>query len=133
MKIPTLAVLLVASLAVHAQTSPPAPSGRGDVQAATGISSENSGNARATAQQQQRNVAVSKATPKLSKQEKSQLAKDATRLNVNPENSAGQAATARMQRQTTPASKQSGRQNAELRTTKGRQQLDADLRSKSSP
>lgn len=134
MKTSALAVLFLASLGVaYAQTSPPAPSGRGDVQGATGVSPENSGNARATAAQQQRNVASSKNAPRLSKQEKTQFARDATRIDVNPENSAGQAATARMQRQTTSASRQAVRPNAGLSTAQGKRQLDTDLRSKSSP
>lgn len=94
---------------------------------------ENSGNAQATAIQQAGNVGVSRETPKLSRSEKTRLAKDATRLNVNPENSSGQAATARMQMQTVAESKATAKQNAQFRSKEGKAQLDRELQSRSTP
>jgi hypothetical protein len=124
-----------ASLAA-AQTAAPKPSlheQKRDLQAASGVSSENSGNTQAAAAQQARNVKASKEVPKLSKEERAQLAKDSTRRNVNPENSSGTAATAAMQRQTTAQSKATSKQNTEFKSKEGRQQLDEDLQKKSTP
>lgn len=132
-----LATLIMGALAspAAAQTAAPSPNAterQGAVQSATQMG-DNSGNARATAAQQQRNVKASKQVPKLSKSEKSQLAKDATRLDVNPENSSGAAATAVMQKQTTAVSRSTPKQNVELRTKEGSRQLDKELQSRSTP
>ena len=94
---------------------------------------DNSGNTQATAAEQARNVKASREVMKLSKSEKAKLSEDATRLNVNPENSSGSAATAVMQRQTTAVSRASAKPNAELNTKDGRQQLYNELQKRSTP
>jgi hypothetical protein len=132
-----LATLIVGALTSHAaaQTAAPSPNKterQGNVQSATQMG-DNSGNARATAAQRETNVKASKQVSKLSKAEKSQLAKDATKSNVNPENSSGAAATAVMQKQTTTVSRTTPKQNIELRTKEGKRQLDKDLQSRSTP
>jgi len=122
--------------AAAAQTAPPAPSAaerQRDVATTTQAGSGSSASTQKTAAQQAANVKASKQVPKLSKEDKTQFAKDATKLNVNPENSSGQAATARMQHQTTAASKSASRQNAELRTKEGKADLEKELRQNSSP
>jgi hypothetical protein len=119
-----------------AQTAPPAPSAserQKDVSATTEAGSGSSASTQKTAAQQAANVKTSKQTPKMSKEEKSKLAKDATKLNVNPENSSGQAATARMQGQTGAASKATSKQNTDLKTKDGKAQLGKELQQKSSP
>ena len=129
-----LACLIAA--AATAQTAPPKASDaerQREVAKTTEAGSGSSASTQKTAAQQAANVKASKQVPKLSKQEKEQFAKDATRLNVNPENSSGTAATARMQKQTTALSKTEGRQNAELRTKEGKAQLEKELQQKSSP
>lgn len=126
---------LIASVAA-AQTSPPAPSAQErqrEVSATTQSGSGSSASTQKTAAQQAANVKASKQVPKLSKEEKTQFAKDATKLNVNPENSSGQAATARMQKQTVATSKAAQKQNTELRTKEGKAQFEKDLQQKSSP
>ena len=128
------ACLLTAAAA--AQTAPPKASDaerQRDVAKITEANSGSSASTQKTAAQQAANVKASKEVPKLSKQEKEQFAKDATKLNVNPENSSGTAATARMQKQTTATSKAASRQNAELKTKEGKAQLDKELQQKSSP
>jgi hypothetical protein len=103
------------------------------VQSVTQLTGDNSGNTQATAAEQAKDVKASKQVTKLSKDEKTQLAKDATKLNVNPENSSGAAATAVMQRQTTVASRGTAKQNTEFKSKEGKQQLQKDLQSKSTP
>lgn len=130
-----LIVSTLASIAV-AQTATQSPRSKDkqkDVQAATQLTGDNSGNAGLTAAEQRKNVNASKQVTKLTKQEKSELAKDSSKRNTNPNNSAGAVATAEMQRQTTAASRGTGRQNVEFKTKEGQQQLDKDLRSKSTP
>ena len=122
--------------AAAAQTSPPKASDaerQRDVAKITEANSGSSASTQKTAAQQAANVQASKQAPKLSKQEKEQFAKDATKLNVNPDNSAGQAATARMQQQTTAVSKASSRHNTEFKTKEGKAQLEKELQQKSSP
>lgn len=126
---------LLAATAV-AQTAAPRPTAaerQRDAETTTQQGSGSSASTGKTAAQQAANVKASKAVPKLSKDEKASLAKDATRVNVNPENSSGQAATARMQQQTVAASKSTARQNAALKTKSGKAQLDKELQQKSSP
>ena len=116
-----------------AQTTPPSPTSKERqkaVQATTEANAAATTGAQ-TAKQQAINVQKSKEVAKLSKEEKTNLAKDATKLNVNPENSSGSAATAAMQKQTTAQSKGTPKQNAELRTKEGKQQLEQDLQKKS--
>jgi hypothetical protein len=134
----TLAALFAGLLTATAaaQTSPPTASDaerQRDVAKITEANSGSSASTQKTAAQQSANVKASKHAPKLSKQEKEQFAKDATKLNVNPENSAGTAATARMQKQTTALSKEAGRRNTELKTKEGKAQLEKELQQKSSP
>jgi hypothetical protein len=104
-----------------------------EVQSLTQRDGENSGNARATAAEQATNVKASKAAPKLSKEERANLAKDATKSNVNPENSSGAAATAAMQKKTTAASKATTRQNTEFKSKEGKQQLEQELQKNATP
>jgi hypothetical protein len=114
-----------------AQTTAPYPSTqerRADVLALTGQSAENSGNTQATAAEQAMHVRASKEASNLSPKERHQFAEDATRLNANPENSSGAAATAAMQRETTALSKATTKQNAEFRSKAGRQELYQNLR-----
>ena len=134
--------LLVASMAgaflsvATAQTVTPSPRDKAkqsDVQSATGLNGENSGNTQATAAEQARNVQASKQVTKLSKEEKKKLAKDATKSNVNPENSSGSAATAAMQKETVAQSKAAPKQNPGLKSKQGKQQLDGELQQKSTP
>jgi hypothetical protein len=129
-----LAACVIAS-SVVAQTSPPSlsPAERQQQLQSAQRAAENSGNAQATAAEQAKNVRASKNATKLSKEEKAQLARDATRLNVNPENSSGSAATAAMQKQTTAQSKAVSKQNTEFRSKEGKQQLDSDLQKRSTP
>jgi hypothetical protein len=94
---------------------------------------DNSASTQATAAEQARNVKASKQTARLSKEEKAKYAKDATRLNVNPENSSGQAATAAMQKQTVSQSKAAQKQNTQLKSKQGKQQLEQELQKKSTP
>jgi len=86
-----------------------------------------------TARQQSANVQQSKQVARLSKEEKTKLAKDTTKSNLNPENSSGQAATSSMQEQTAAQSKAASRQNTGLSTKQGQQQLEKELRQKSTP
>jgi hypothetical protein len=129
-----LLVALIAGTVVSissAQTAASYPSTqerRADVQSLTVQSAENSGNTQATAAEQAMHVRASKEVEKPSPQEKNQMAKDATRLNVNPENSSGTAATAAMQRETTALSKATAKQNAEFRSKAGKQELYQALR-----
>jgi len=119
-----------------AQTAAPRPGPnerQRDVAITTQEGSGSSASTQKTAAQQARNVNASKQVTKLSREETTRLAKDATRLNVNPENSSGQAATANMQRQTTAASKTTSKQNTEFKTKNGKQLLEKELQQKSTP
>jgi len=104
---------------------------RAYVETLTLQSLDNSVNTQATAAEQARSVQASKAATKLSKAEKVQLAKESTRLNVNPESSAGTAETADMQQQTTRISKATQRQNVDLRSKAGKELLYRELRNSS--
>jgi hypothetical protein len=104
-----------------------------EVQSLTQRNGENSGNARATAAEQAKNVKASKEVTKLSKQEKANLSKDAARSNINPENSSGAVATAAMQKQTTAVSKATTKQNAQFKSKEGKQQLEKELQKNSTP
>jgi hypothetical protein len=132
-----LALISVALASVAlAQTAAPSPGTKErqrDAQSVTQLTGDNSGNTQATAAEQAKDVKASKQVTKLSKDEKTQLAKDATKLNVNPENSSGAAATAVMQRQTTVTSRGTAKQNTEFKSKEGKQQLQKDLQSKSTP
>jgi hypothetical protein len=125
----------VASVA-SAQTSPPKPTANERQSAVESVTQQGAGSSASTqktAAEQAKNVKVSKETPKITKEEKSKLAKDATRLNVNPENSSGQAATSAMQKETVTASKATQKQNAALKTKQGKAQLGTALQDKSTP
>jgi hypothetical protein len=125
----------VASVA-SAQTSPPKPTANERQSAVESVTQQGSGSSASTqktAAEQAKNVKVSKETPKITKEEKSKLAKDATRLNVNPENSSGQAATSAMQKETVAASKATQKQNAAFKTKQGKAQLGKALQDKSTP
>jgi hypothetical protein len=135
-------ILLIASLAAglasvaSAQTAAPMPNAKerqSTVESVTEQGSGSSASTQKTAAEQAKNVKVSKETPKITKEEKSKLAKDATHLNVNPENSSGQAATAAMQKQTVAASKKTQKQNASFKTKQGKAQLGTELQNKSTP
>ena len=89
--------------------------------------------ARQTAKQQAANVQKSKQVPKLSKEERAKIANDATKSNVNPENSSGTAATAAMQKNTTAVSKAIPKQNADLKSKEGKQQLEKELQKNATP
>jgi len=133
-----VAITLVSTFAAvaTAQTSPPKPSVQQRQRAVASTTEQGSGSSASTqktAAQQAANVKASRQVPKLSTDEKTQLAKDATKLNVNPENSSGQAATARMQRQTVADSRGTQRQNAQYKTKQGKADLARDLQQKSTP
>lgn len=133
--LPGIVACLVAAAAT-AQTAAPAPTAmerQRDVSTITEQGSGSSASTQKTAKQQAENVKASRQVPKLSKEEKKTLAKDANRLNVNPENSSGQAATARMQKQTVNESKSAPRQNATYKSKAGKAELNKDLQQKSSP
>ena len=103
-----------------------------DVQSTTEASA-NANTGATTAKQQAANVQKSKQVPKLSKEERAKIAKDATKSNVNPENSSGSAATAAMQKDTTAISKTRPKQNAGLKSKEGKQQLEQELQKNSTP
>ena len=135
-RIVAASMLSCIALAAVAQTAPPSPwaqERQRDVSSTTQQGSGSSASTQKTAEQQAANVKASKQVSKLSAQEKKRLAKDATRLNVNPENSSGQAATARMQAQTVAASKGTSKQSAQFKTKDGKADLARDLQQKSSP
>jgi hypothetical protein len=135
-KLMAFSLVWLFAAAATAQTAPPTPSAQErqrEVSATTQAGSGSSASTQKTAAQQAANVKASKQVPKLSKVEKTQFAKDATKLNVNPENSSGQAATARMQKQTVATSKAAQKQNTELWTKEGKAQFEKDLQQKSSP
>ena len=62
-----------------------------------------------------------------SKEEKANLAKEASKANLNPENSSGAVATAAMQKKTTAESKATPKQNTELKSKEGKQELAKEL------
>ena len=95
--------------------------------------SANANTGATTAKQQAANVQKSKQVPKLSKEERATIAKDATKSNVNPENSSGSAATAAMQKNTTAISKATSKQNAGLKSKEGKQQLEQELQKNATP
>jgi hypothetical protein len=66
-------------------------------------------------------------------QEKKQFAKDVNKMSVNPDNSAGQAATAKMQKETTAESKGQPKANTELKGKEGQKQLEKELQKKATP
>jgi hypothetical protein len=135
-RIVAASIVSAIAFAAVAQTAPPKPTAQERQRAVTTTTQQGSGSSASTqktAEQQAANVKASRQTAKLSTQEKTQLAKDATRLNVNPENSSGQAATARMQTQTVARSKGAEKQSAQFRTKEGKAYLARDLQQKSSP
>jgi len=69
-----------------------------------------------TAKQQEANVKASKATAKMSTAEKNKAIKDVNTQMVNPENSAGVGATARMQKENMAASKETPKQRPNMAT-----------------
>jgi flagellar basal body-associated protein FliL len=132
-----LAALIAAAIAsvAAAQTAPPLTTSK-ERQKAVQSTTEASANANTgatTAKQQTVNVQKSKQASKLSKEERAKIANDATRSNVSPENSSGTVATAAMQKNTTAISKTTSKQNAELKTKEGKQQLGKELQTNSTP
>ena len=123
----------VASLAA-AQTSPVPTSKerQQDVQTTTEASA-NVNTGQTVAKQQAANVQKSKQVTKLSKEEKANLATEASKANLNPENSSGAAATAVMQKRTTAESKATQKQNTELKSKEGKQELAKELQKNSTP
>ena len=103
-----------------------------DVQSTTEASA-NANTGAQTAKQQAANVQRSKQVPKLSKEERAKITKDASKSKVNPENSSGSAATAAMQKDTTAISKATSKQNAGLKSKEGKQQLEQELQKNSTP
>ena len=85
------------------------------VQSTTGAAS-NANTGAQTAKQQDANVKASKETAKMTTAEKNKAIKDVNTKMVNPDNSAGAGATARMQRETTAASKETKKQRPDLST-----------------
>jgi hypothetical protein len=83
-----------------------------------------------TAAEQAKSVKASKEVPKMTKEEKKALAKDATKMNVNPDNTSGQAATSAMQKDTTAASKAQPKANTQFKTKEGKKELSKDLQQK---
>jgi hypothetical protein len=129
-------VACVVAASATAQTAAPAPTDKERQRAASTITEQGSGSSASTqktAKQQADNVKASRQVPKLSNDEKKTLAKDANRLNENPENSSGQAATARMQKETVGQSKATPRQNTAFKSKAGKAELDQGLQQKSSP
>ena len=131
-----LVALIAATVAsVAAAQTPPVPTSKErqqDVQTTTEASA-NANTGATTAKQQAANVQKSKQVQKLSKEEKANLAKDATKSNVNPENSAGATATAAMQKKTTAESKATPKQNTELKSKEGERQLAKELQKNATP
>jgi hypothetical protein len=130
-----VALIGAAVASVAAAQTPPVPTSKErqqDVQTTTEASA-NANTGAQTAKQQAANVQKSKQVPKLSKEERAKLAKDATKSNLNPENSSGAAATAAMQKQTTAESKALPKQNIELKSKEGERQLAKELQKNSTP
>jgi hypothetical protein len=120
---------------VAAAQTPPVPTSKErqqDVQTTTEASA-NANTGAQTAKQQAANVQKSKQVTKLSKEEKAKLAKEASKANLNPENSSGAAATAAMQKRTTAASKAIPKQNIELKSKEGERELAKELQKNSTP
>ncbi len=131
-----LLIALIASAGVSlvsAQTAAPTAQERQkDVQSATQGGSGSSTSAQKTAAEQAKNTAVSKETAKMSTADKNAAIKGANASGVNPNNDAGQAATAKQQKANVAASKELPKQNADLKTKQGQQQLEQSLQQKSS-
>ena len=134
-KLPIALIAVVVTSGLAAQTAPhaPTPNERQQTVRSTTEAAAPSTTGAQTARQQSANVQQSKQVARLSKEEKTKLAKDTTKSNLNPENSSGQAATSSMQEQTAAQSKAASRQNTGLSTKQGQQQLEKELRQKSTP
>jgi len=104
-----------------------------DVQATTSANAPSSVDVQNVNKQQQQNVKASKETTKMTTQEKKAFAKDVNKSNVNPNNDAGQAATAAQQQMNVKESKATPKQNTELKTKEGQKQLSKELQQKASP
>jgi len=102
-----------------------------DVSATTQSGSGSSASTQKTAAEQAQNVKASKETAKMTTAEKNKAIKEVNKTSVNPNNDAGQAATAKMQKETTAVSKATPKQNTELKTKQGQQQLSKELQEKS--
>jgi hypothetical protein len=112
--------------------SPASKAKQADVSATTQAGSTSS-TTNTTAAEQAKNVKASKETAKMTKEQKKAFAKDATKMNVNPDNSSGQAATSAMQKETTAESKGQPKANTQLKTKEGKKELSKDLQQKASP
>ena len=115
-----LATLIVAAIAgaAAAQTAAPTMTQK-EKQQATQSTTEAAAAANTgaqTAKQQEANVRKSKESAKMTTAEKNAAIKDVNTKSVNPENTAGAAATARSQQQTTAASKATAKNRPNLGT-----------------
>jgi len=104
-----------------------------DVQATTSANAPSSVDVQNVNKQQQQNVKASKETTKMTTQEKKAFAKDVNKSGVNPNNDAGQAATAAQQQMNVKESKATPKQNTEIKTKEGQKQLSKELQQKASP
>jgi len=114
-----------------AQTAAPAPltnmQKQEAVKATTEAGAKSSVNAQTTATEAAKNTAISKGTPKESTADKKAAIKAANKGLVNPNNPSGVAGTATMQKANTAESKMVGKQNTEIKTKAGQQQLEKQL------
>lgn len=90
------------------------------------------GSSTNTAAQQKANTAVSKETPKMSKDAKKTFAKDAMKYQGNPNTDAGTHATAAQQKANTAASKAVPKQSTQFKSKEGKKELSKDLQQKAS-
>ena len=140
-----LVVLLAGAFASVAAAQTPAPAApaapmkettkekQADVQATTQAGSGSSASTQKTAAEQAKNVKASKETTKMTTAEKNKAIKDVNKMQVNPDNSAGVGATAKMQKETTMESKGQPKANADLKGKSGQKELSKELQQKASP
>ncbi|HTQ01389.1 MAG TPA: hypothetical protein VMN56_18885 [Casimicrobiaceae bacterium] len=102
-----------------------------DVSATTQAGSGSSASTQKTAAEQAAAVKASKEVSKMTTAEKKAFAAEINKQMINPNNDAGTAATAKMQKETTAVSKATPKQNTELKTKQGQQQLSKELQEKS--
>lgn len=118
-----------------AQTAPAKPTAQerqADVKAATQAGSGSSAGIAATDKMQKENVKASKATPKMSTDEKKAAINASNKAMVNPDNPSGSVAgTAAQQKANVAESKGQPKANVELKSKEGQKQLEKDLQQKS--
>ncbi len=90
---------------------------------ATTSGSASGASTAAIAKQQEANVKASKSTDKMTTAEKNKAIKDVNAQMVNPNNSSGVDATAKMQKENTAASKNQPRQKVDLNTPEAQKAL----------